>query len=186
MQKVISVSSKKVENWLLEDMPGLITDIIISLDDRFLFISLWAFGEVRQYDISNTANPILVGKCFIGGSICSDSGVKVVEDKELESQPTRLVVKGKPIRGGAQMLQLSLDGKRLYVTNSLYSAWDKQFYPDMITNGSNMLLINVDVQKGGLSVDENFLVDFADEEFGPVLAHEMRYPGGDCTSDIWL
>jgi len=84
------------------------------------------------------------------------------------------------------MIQLSLDGKRLYVTNSLYSAWDKQFYPDMANNGSMMLLINVDVEKGGLSIDENFLVDFGDEEFGPVLAHEMRYPGGDCTSDIWL
>lgn len=30
------------------------------------------------------------------------------------------------------MLQLSLDGLRLYVTTSLYSGWDKQFYPDMI------------------------------------------------------
>ena len=29
------------------------------------------------------------------------------------------------------MLQLSLDGKRLYVTNSLYSSWDNQFYPKM-------------------------------------------------------
>ena len=29
------------------------------------------------------------------------------------------------------MLQLSLDGKRLYVTTSLFSPWDKQFYPDM-------------------------------------------------------
>jgi len=29
-------------------------------------------------------------------------------------------------------------------------------------------------------------VDFHDEPDGPVLAHEMRYPGGDCTSDIWL
>ena len=28
-------------------------------------------------------------------------------------------------------LQLSLDGKRLYVTSSLFSPWDKQFYPDM-------------------------------------------------------
>lgn len=30
------------------------------------------------------------------------------------------------------MLQLSLDGRRLYVTTSLYSGWDRQFYPDMI------------------------------------------------------
>lgn len=30
------------------------------------------------------------------------------------------------------MIQLSLDGKRLYVTTSLYSTWDKQFYPELI------------------------------------------------------
>ena len=33
--------------------------------------------------------------------------------------------------GGPQMLQLSLDGRRLYVTNSLYSTWDNQFYPGL-------------------------------------------------------
>ena len=41
------------------------------------------------------------------------------------------MVKGKAMPGGPQMLQLSLDGKRLYVSTSLYSKWDKQFYPDM-------------------------------------------------------
>ena len=30
------------------------------------------------------------------------------------------------------MIQLSLDGKRLYATTSLFSPWDKQFYPEMI------------------------------------------------------
>jgi len=30
------------------------------------------------------------------------------------------------------MIQLSLDGRRLYVTTSLYSAWDRQFYPDLV------------------------------------------------------
>jgi selenium-binding protein 1 len=38
---------------------------------------------------------------------------------------------GKKLTAGPQMLQLSLDGKRLYVTNSLFSAWDDQFYPGM-------------------------------------------------------
>jgi selenium-binding protein 1 len=33
------------------------------------------------------------------------------------------------LAGGPQMLQLSLDGRRLYVTTSLYSVWDRQFYP---------------------------------------------------------
>lgn len=49
-----------------------------------------------------------------------------------------------------------------------------------------MMQIDVDTVKGGLSVNENFLVDFGKEPDGPVLAHEVRYPGGDCTSDIWL
>ena len=42
-----------------------------------------------------------------------------------------LYVKGRRIEGGPQMLQLSLDGKRLYVCSSLLSVWDQQFYPDL-------------------------------------------------------
>ena len=33
-------------------VPGLITDILISMDDRFLYFSNWLHGDVRQYDIS--------------------------------------------------------------------------------------------------------------------------------------
>ena len=68
---------------------------------------------------------------FLGGSICSDGQVKVTEDRELKSQPDALYIDGKRVEGGAQMIQLSLDGKRLYVTTSLYSSWDKQFYPNL-------------------------------------------------------
>ncbi|XP_054168756.1 methanethiol oxidase-like [Oppia nitens] len=189
-QKVISIATKKVNNWLLPEMPALITDILVSLDDRYLYISLWLFGEVRQYDISVTSKPVLVGKCLFGGSLCNDGLVFVINSQEPEVEPNgqreRVLVKNKVIKGGPQMLQLSLDGHRLYITNSLYSVWDKQFYPDMVDQGSAMLMIDVDTQKGGLNLNKNFLVDFGKEEFGPVLAHEMRYPGGDCTSDIWI
>lgn len=84
------------------------------------------------------------------------------------------------------MIQLSLDGKRLYITNSLFSEWDKQFYPELTKQGSHMLQIDVNTGEGGLSVNPNFFVDFGAEPDGPSLAHEMRYPGGDCTSDIWI
>lgn len=84
------------------------------------------------------------------------------------------------------MLQLSLDGKRLYVTTSLFSPWDKQIYPDMVKSGSVLLMIDVDNQNGGLKLNKDFIVNFGKEPDGPILAHEMRYPGGDCTSDIWL
>lgn len=55
-----------------------------------------------------------------------------------------------PARGGPQMLQLSLDGKRLYVTDSLFSTWDDQFYPNLAKEGSLLLQLDVDTGAGGL------------------------------------
>ncbi len=49
-----------------------------------------------------------------------------------------------------------------------------------------MLLINVDNKNGGLKIDESFHINFGTLAGGPYRAHEMRYPGSDCTSDIWL
>lgn len=63
--KVIDVPSKKVEGWVLPEMPSLITDIILSLDDRFCYFSNWLHGDIRQYDISDRANPKLVGQVSI-------------------------------------------------------------------------------------------------------------------------
>jgi selenium-binding protein 1 len=59
------------------------SDIILSMDDRFLFFSNWLHGDVRQYDVSDPSNPRLVGQIFLGGSIQKDGPVRVVEDKEL-------------------------------------------------------------------------------------------------------
>ena len=91
------------------------------------------------------------------------------------------------IAGGPQMYQLSLDGKRMYVTTSLFSTWDNQFYPEIRTQGgSNGLMIDCDVENGGMKLIKILLVDFGKEPNGPSRCHESRYPGGDCTSDIWL
>eukprot|EP00271_Cylindrocystis_brebissonii_P014302 TRINITY_DN3561_c0_g1_i1.p1 TRINITY_DN3561_c0_g1~~TRINITY_DN3561_c0_g1_i1.p1 ORF type:complete len:476 (+),score=87.30 TRINITY_DN3561_c0_g1_i1:179-1606(+) len=175
------VEAHDVEGWALPTMPGLITDFVISLDDRFVYLSNWLHGDVRQYDISDTKNVTLVGQLFVGGSIRKDGPVRVKSG----FYPEVPTLKGKVLQGGPQMIQLSLDGKRLYVTNSLFSPWDNQFYPDMVKKGSQLFQINVDTEKGGLTLNPDFLVDFGDLPEGPALAHEVRYPGGDCTSDIW-
>lgn len=179
-----------VENWVLPTLPPLITDILISLDDKWLFYSNWLRGDVALYDISDPTNPVWKDSLYIGGTIAKDTGVKVLsgwDDIHLTEQPERLTIKGVNIQGGPQMLQLSLDGKRLYVTNSLLSPWDSQFYGDGLKkHGSQLLRLHVDHVHGKLSVDESFLIDFGKEPDGPVLAHECRYPGGDCSSDIWL
>uniref|UniRef100_A0A2M4ADU0 Putative selenium-binding protein 1 n=1 Tax=Anopheles triannulatus TaxID=58253 RepID=A0A2M4ADU0_9DIPT len=185
-EKVIDVPAKTVANYGDAQMGGMMTDILISLDDRFLYFSNWLHGDVRQYDITDRAHPRLTGQVFLGGAIQSDSKVRVLKDAELSEQPAPRFVKNRRLEGGPQMLQLSLDGKRLYVSSSLFSPWDKQFYPEMVRAGGTIVQLDVDVVNGGMKVNEGFLVDFGGEPYGPGLPHEMRYPGGDCTSDIWL
>lgn len=167
-EKVIEVEPIETEGWPFP-VPGLITDLVLSMDDRFLYFSNWLHGDLRQYDVSDPANPKMTGQVWLGGVI----------GKTAECQ-------GKKLGGGPQMLQLSLDGKRLYVTNSLYSPWDNQFYPDMAKEGSYMLQLDCDTENGGMKLNEKFMVDFGAEPNGPARAHEIRFPGGDCTSDIWV
>ncbi len=167
VEKAIQVDPVETEGWPFP-VPGLITDLLLSLDDKWLYFSNWLHGDIRQYDVSDPANPKLTGQVWLGGVIGKESST----DRQLE--------------GGPQMLQLSLDGKRLYVTNSLYSRWDDQFYPEMAKSGSYMLQLDCNTESGGLTVNEDFFVDFGKEPDGPARAHEIRFPGGDCTSDIWV
>ncbi|AEB95719.1 selenium-binding protein [Metallosphaera cuprina Ar-4] len=73
------------------------------------------------------------------------------------------------------MIEISRDGKRVYVTNSLYGTWDNQFYPEGLKGW--MVKLNAD---GGLTVDKEFLVDF-----GEARAHQVRLRGGDASSDSY-
>jgi selenium-binding protein 1 len=166
-EKVIQVAPVEHAGWPFP-VPGLITDLVLSLDDRWLYFSDWLHGDIRRYDVSDPTHPKLAAQIWCGGVL----GKKVA-------------VKGRALNGGPQMLQISLDGKRLYVTNSLYSTWDNQFYPDIARAGSVLLQLDC-AADGGLSFNPNFLVDFGKEPGGAVRAHEIRFPGGDCTSDIWV
>ena len=154
-EKVIEVPTQEAKGWDFP-VPGLITDLVLSLDDRWLYFSNWLHGDVRQYDVSDPAKPKLAGQLWLGG----------VLGKSPE-------VRGKKLTGGPQMLQLSLDGRRLYVTNSLYSSWDNQFYPQIAEKGSYLLMADCDTDKGGLKLNEKFFVDFGKEPDGPVRA--MRF-----------
>ncbi len=168
VSKVVQMEPVEVEGWPFP-VPPLTVDLLLSLDDRYLYLSNWLHGDVRQYDVSDPGRPRLVGQAWLGG----------VLGRGPEVRGTRL-------RGGPQMLQLSLDGKRLYVTNSLLSSWDEQFYPEIGKQGSHMVRLDVDTQNGGMTLADDFFVDFGAEPGGPARAHEMRYPGGDATSDIWV
>ena len=149
--------------------PGLITDLVLSLDDRWLYFSNWLHGDIRQYDVSDPAKPQARRPAL--------ARRRARQGLDAQGRGNRT--------GGPQMLQLSLDGKRLYVTNSLFSSWDNQFYPQIAKQGSYLLQVDCDTEQGGLTLNERFFVDFGKEPDGPSRAHEIRFPGGDSTSDIW-
>jgi methanethiol oxidase len=143
-------------------VPPLITDINLSLDDRFLYVSCWGTGEFLQYDVSDPAHPKKTGSLYIGG---------IVRRAPHPNKPQQ------PLSGGPQMVELSRDGKRAYFTNSLYSSWDQQFYPE----GLKGWMVKIDAApNGGMQLDEKFFV-----EFDGLRAHQLRLEGGDASSDSY-
>lgn len=167
-EKAFELPPVKNEKFPGGAIPALISDFVISMDDKYMYLSAWLHGAVYQYDISDPTKPKLTGTVKLGG---------------WGQKPAKL--KEKELTGGPQMLQLSLDGRRLYVTNSLYSTWDDVFYPEIKKGGSWLAQIDCQPATGGMVLNKEFLIDFGKEQGGPSRAHEVRYPGGDCTSDIF-
>jgi selenium-binding protein 1 len=145
LEKVIEIPAEPADPAKLPAMlkdfkavPPLVTDINLSLDDKFLYVACWGTGEMLQYDVSDPFNPKKCGSVRIGGIVNRTSHPK---------KPDR------PLAGGPQMVEVSRDGKRVYFTNSLYATWDEQFYPDGV--GSWMVKLEADPQ-GGIKLT-NFL-----------------------------
>ena len=142
-------------------VPPLVTDLNLSLDDRFLYVSCWGTGELRQYDVSDPFDPRFVGSVKIGGIVRRGAHPKDPAQR---------------LNGGPQMVEISRDGRRVYVTNSLYTPWDAQFYPD----GIRGWMAKIDTSPtGGMAFDPNFLVEFEDG----LRPHQVRLQGGDASSD---
>ncbi|MFF3057315.1 selenium-binding protein SBP56-related protein [Streptomyces sp. NPDC057909] len=147
-------------------VPPLITDIDLSVDDQWLYVSAWGTGELLQYDVSDPFHPRQTASVRLGG---------IVGREPHPAEP------GIPLTGGAQMVELSRDGRRVYLTNSLYSAWDAQFYPAGIDPW--MVKLDADTSHGGLSVDSRFFPHGPD--FLGLRVHQTRLQGGDASSDSY-
>jgi len=144
-------------------VPPLVTDINLSLDDRFLYVSCWGTGELRQYDVTDPFNPVFAGSVRIGG---------IVGRSPHPGNPEQR------LNGAPQMVEISRDGRRVYVTNSLYTPWDAQFYPD----GIKGWMVKADVNPlGGISLDPRFFTEFE----GGLRSHAVRLEGGVAASDFF-
>ncbi|KAK9357611.1 selenium-binding protein [Lipomyces starkeyi] len=171
-EKVISIPAEPADPDLLPPslkpfgaVPPFITDIDLSVDDKFLYVSCWATGDFKQYDVSDPAHPVEVGSVRIGG---------IVSRAAHPAKPDM------PLAGGPQMIEISRDGKRVYFTNSLYGSWDDQFYPD----GVGAWMVKLDVNPdGGMTFDKDFFPH--GEEFRGLRVHQIRLQGGDASTDSY-
>jgi selenium-binding protein 1 len=140
----------------------LVTDINLSIDDRYLYVSCWGTGELIQYDVTDPFKPKKVSAIHLGGI----GGRAAHPNKPAQ-----------PLNGGPQMVEISRDGKRLYLTNGLYTPWDDQFYPDGVRGW--MARINVR-RDGGMELDPGFFL-----ESDGMRTHQVRLEGGDASSDSY-
>jgi selenium-binding protein 1 len=144
-------------------VPPLVTDIALSMDDRFLYVACWGTGDLRQYDVSNPFAPTLTGQIRIGGIVARATHPKAAQGT---------------LNGGPQMVEISRDGRRVYFTNSLYGAIDPQFYPE----GIDGWMVKLDAKpEGGIAFDPAFFIQWPQSH----RPHQVRLEGGDCSSDSY-
>ena len=129
--------------------PGSVpTDMLLSDDDKYMYLGNWVGGNVMQYNIEKPLRPRFVSKVDI------------------------------PY---AQMLRLSPDKKRLYVTNSLLSTWDDTEFPKGVTRNEKygIFLIDVDHKNGGMKLNREFHVNMMNVQkqntVGPARSHMMLF-----------
>ncbi|MBX6744269.1 MAG: selenium-binding family protein [Acetobacteraceae bacterium] len=169
VRKVIEIPAEPADPDRLPPMlqgfkacPPLVTDIDLSVDDKYLYVSCWGTGDLLQYEVSDPFNPKLTGTVRIGG-IVARAGHRGHDG---------------PLNGGPQMVEISRDGSRIYFTNSLYGTIDPQFYPDELKGW--MVKVNAKPE-GGIELDQNFFVDWPARR----LPHQVRLQGGDASSDSY-
>jgi selenium-binding protein 1 len=147
-------------------VPPLVSDIDLSVDDRWLYVSCWGTGELKQYDVSDPANPKETGSIRLGG---------------IGSRAAHPAAPDMPLAGGPQMVEISRDGRRVYVTNSLYASWDEIFYPQGV--GAWLAKIDAKADGGGMTLDKRFFPHT--DDFRGLRVHQVRLQGGDASSDSY-
>ena len=124
------------------------TDMLLSSDDKYMYVANWMGNNVRQYNIEDPLKPVFVAQVEI------------------------------PY---AQMLRMSPDNRRLYVTNSLLSTWDDMEFPKGVTRNEEygIFLVDVDHDGGGMKLNSGFHVNMTRVQkkntVGPARPHMMLF-----------
>jgi methanethiol oxidase len=123
-------------------------------------------GELKQYDVADPFHPRETGSVRLGGIVGRQPHPAAPELR---------------LGGGPQMVEVSRDGRRVYLTNSLYGSWDHIFYPDGV--GAWAARLDADLDGGGIEPDPRFFPNR--EAFRGLRVHQTRLQAGDASSDSY-
>ena len=150
VKKVIEIPAEPADPDQLPPMlkgfkavPPLVTDIDLSMDDRFLYVSCWGTGDLQQYDVSDPFSPKLTGKVRIGGIVVARHASR---SRERRAQRRPADGRDQPRRQAGLLHQLALRRDR-----------SRSSTPRASTAGWSSSMSSPD---GGIAFDPNFFVDW--------------------------
>ena len=124
-------------------VPPLITDINLSLDDRFLYVSCFGTGEFLQYDVSDPLHP--------------ENRIGARGWNRPQGRASQAIKA--PLNGAPQMVEISRDGTPHLLHQLSLHSWDAQFYPE----GIKGWMVKLDAKpEGGIEFDEDFFLSWPD------------------------
>ena len=140
----------------------LVTDINLSVDDRYLYVSCWGTGEFIQFDVSDPFKPKKISSIRLGGIVGRTPHPSNPEQRAERRTPDG---RDQPRRQAHLLHQQPLH------------AWDEQFYPDGVRGW--MAKVNVRPE-GGMELDSRFFL-----QSDGMRPHQVRLEGGDASSDSY-
>ncbi len=144
-------------------VPPLVTDIDLSMDDKFLYVACWGTGDLQQYDVSDPFNPKLTGKVRIGG---------IVSRATHPAPRTGRSAAARRWWRSAATASASISPTRS-TAPSIRSS---------IPTGIEGWMVKLDANpNGGIAFDPKFFVQWP----APHRPHQVRLEGGDCSSDSY-
>ena len=144
-------------------VPPLVTDLNLSLDDRFLYVSCWGTGQLLQYDVSDPFNPRRIGEVRSAAS-CSGRRIR-------RSPRSRSTVGPRWWRSAGTA-----------AASTSPTRFTRRGTSSSTPTGSRAGWLSwTSVEAGAMQLDERFFV-----QMDGMRAHQVRLEGGDAIRLVLL
>ena len=170
VKKIITIPAEPAEPDQLPPLlkgfkavPPLVTDIDLSVDDKYLYVSCWGTGDFHQYDVSDPMSPKLTGKVRLGGIVSRaphPEGQRAAQRRAADGR-------GEPRRQADLLHQLALWRGRPAVLPGRHQGLDGQARTPRTAAASRSTRSSSSSGRKGH------------------LPHQVRLQGGDASSDSY-